>query len=240
MSKLNHFTLPRDMGMYDIAADEVMYYLYLPIKTPESYDVHIPDERLGFVVPLVNAVLDDIAASAKSHAHLPNIYADKYIYLTVKKMFVGGGITANRPGWHCDGFMSDDLNYVWYDSVPTMFTAANPVISADHSTSLKEFEELDYWLRDCVYYYPVKHLLRLDDKVIHAVDTDVPNQIMRTFVKITVSKDRYNLKDNSKNPLLPDDGEFYDRTMVRNDPCHAQSDVYDPSKCSTPVDDHLV
>lgn len=155
-------------------------------------------------------------------------------------MFVGGGVTANRPGWHCDGFMSDDLNYVWYDCVPTLFTEWVPELSPDHSLSLKELEWADPNLCDYKVVYPNKHLLRLDDKVIHAVDTDVPEQIMRTFVKITVSKDRYNLKDNSRNPLLPDNGVFYDRTMVRNDPCHAQSDVYDPSKCETPVDDHLI
>lgn len=240
MNRLNNFTLPRDMGLFDVQADEVMYYLYLPIKTPESYDIYIPDPRLGFVAPLVDAVLDDLARDANPHAYLPNIYADRYIYLTVKKMFVGGGVTANRPGWHCDGFMSDDLNYVWYDSVPTLFAEYNPVISADHTLSLQEFERLDPTLRAHKVVYPAKHLLRLDDKVIHAVDTDIPQQIMRTFVKITVSKDRYNLKDNSKNPLLPDSGPFYDRNMVRNDPCHAQSDVYNPSKCATPVDDHLV
>jgi hypothetical protein len=189
------------------------------------------DDRLTFVAPLLSAISRDLT---------PEQYRDSYIYLTIKKMFVGGGVTANRPGWHCDGFMSDDLNYVWYDCVPTLFTGHNPVITADHTESLKELERMDWLLRTRLVTYPAKHLLRLDDKVIHAVETDIPNQIMRTFVKITVSKDRYNLKDNSKNPLLPDDGEFYDRTMVRNDPCHAQSDVYDPSKCSTPVDDHLV
>lgn len=232
MSKLNNFHLPVDMGKFDIEAGEVMYYLYLPVSIPGEYWTKVPDEpRLDFVRPLLSAVIDDLGHDK---------FRDSYIYLTIKKMFVGGGVTANRPGWHCDGFMSDDLNYVWYDCVPTLFTDWVPELSADHTLSLQELEQMNHWLRCRQVTYPNKHLLKLDDKVIHAVETDVPEQIMRTFVKITVSKDRYNLKDNSKNPLLPDDGPFYDRSMVRNDPCHAQSDVYDPSKCTTPTDDHLV
>lgn len=231
MSKLNNFHLPVDMGKFDIEAGEVMYYLYLPVKVPGSGYPPLPDDRLWFAHKLLLAVADDNPGEE---------WADKYVYLTVKKMFVGGGVTANRPGWHCDGFMSDDLNYVWYDCVPTLFTDWVPELSADHTLSLQELEQMNHWLRCRQVTYPNKHLLKLDDKVIHAVETDVPEQIMRTFVKITVSKDRYNLKDNSKNPLLPDDGPFYDRSMVRNDPCHAQSDVYDPSKCTTPTDDHLV
>lgn len=223
---LNNFHLPVDMGKFDIASQEVMYYLYLPVSTPGVHTHIYPDIRLGFAGCLLNAVYADIG---------PDRWNDSYVYLTVKKMFVGGGVTANRPGWHCDGFMSDDLNYVWYDCVPTLFTSLNPVITADHSVSLSEFEKLDEEFRNSLVTYPAKHLLRLDDKVIHAVDTNVPTQIMRTFVKITVSKDRYNLKDNSRNPLLPDDGEFFDRTMVRNDPHHAQSDVYKP----TPEEDHF-
>lgn len=227
---LNNFHLPKDMGKFDIASDEVMYYLYLPIKRPNlgwaDYDHGLPDLRLHFTIPLLSAVAEDLTEKQ---------WEESYIYLTIKKMFVGGGVTANRPGWHCDGFMSDDLNYVWFDVVPTLFTSLNPHISADHSVSLIEFEKLDEEFRNSLVTYPAKHLLRLDDKVIHAVDTDVPEQIMRTFVKITVSKDRYNLKDNSRNPLLPDDGEFFDRTMVRNDPHHAQSDVYKP----TPEEDHF-
>lgn len=235
MSRLNHFTLPRELGLHDITSEEVMYYLYLPIKRAGAYWYSLPDKRLEFASPLLHSVAEDICMNEGTE-----YFRDRYLYLTIKKMFVGGGTTANRPGWHCDGFMSDDLNYVWYDSVPTLFTEFNPEISADHALSLQEFERLDPTLRHHKVVYPNKHLLRLDDKVIHAVDTDVPEQLMRTFVKITVSKDRYNLKDNSKNPLLPDDGVFYDRNMVRNDPCHAQSDVYDPSKCDNPVDDHLI
>ncbi len=52
---------------------------------------------------------------------------------------------------------------------------------------------------------------------------------MRTFVKITLSPDRFNLRDNSKNPLLPDDGEFYDRELVRNSPMPKQADTYKPA-----------
>lgn len=220
MNKLTNFYLPTDMGVFDVEAQEVMYYLYLPVSVPGHSGWAVADERLHFLLPMLDAV------RSENEQH----YTDSYVYLTVKKMFVGGGVTANRPGWHCDGFMSDDLNYVWYDCIPTLFTAWIPELTPCHTTSLKELERQDHFLRCRLRTYPNKHLLRLDDKVIHAVETNVPQQTMRTFVKITVSKDRYNLKDNSKNPLLPDDGPFFDRTMVRNDPYNAQSDVYKPKE----------
>lgn len=224
MEKLTDFRLPEVLGLFDgVHADEVMYYLYLPIHRPGEPGVQIPDARLQFLLPLVQAVFRDE----------PRRCRDEWMYLTVKKMFVGGGVTANRPGWHCDGFLSDDLNYVWSDCVPTIFTTGKFSITPDHLLSLQEFEE-----QACVFdeiTYPPCTLLRLDDRVVHCVDTNVPQQLMRTFVKITLSKNRFNLKDNSRNPLLPDDGPMYDRAMARNDPHQAQSDFYRRE----PEDDHF-
>lgn len=223
MEKLTEFRMPKMLGELHLHSDEVMYYLYLPISTPGLDGYRLPDDRLEFLIPLIERIMKDI----------PERFKNEYVYLTVKKMFVGGGVTANRPGWHCDGFMSTDLNYVWYDSVPTIFTNGKFSITPNHTDSLREFEE-QAREEDEVYFAPGE-LLRLDDMVIHRVNTDVPDQLMRTFIKVTVSENRFNLKDNSRNPLLPDDGPYYERALVRNDPYQAQSDSYKP----TPEDDHF-
>lgn len=215
---IRNFTQPVNLGRFDIQADEVMYYLYLPISVPGSNGWALPDERLLFTIPLLDAVRTDN----------PEVYENNYIYLTIKKMFVGGGVTANRPGWHCDGFLSDDLNYIWFDSAPTVFTTGDFCVSEDHQESLIQFG--GQARQEDEYLGQTHTLYRLDDKCIHRVNTDIPQQIMRTFVKITVSPNRFNLKDNSKNPLLPDNGPFYDRSLVRNDPHQAQRDSYNPQE----------
>lgn len=232
MDKLTDFHLPVDLGEFNIHSPEVMYYLYLPIKEPGEHECKLPDERLEFIRPLISRLWMDDSAR----------YERDFLYATIKKMFVGGGVTANRPGWHCDGFLSDDLNYVWYDCVPTVFIEGQFSITPDHTESLREFEQQceqssSIWDKHPtkLVVYPNKHLLKLDDRVIHKVETNVPEQVMRTFVKLTLSKERFNLKDNSRNPLLPYSGELYDRSVVRNNPHQAQRDYYKPG----PQDDHF-
>jgi hypothetical protein len=230
--KVTNFHLPVALGEFKVQSDEVMYYLYLPISMPGMDNCALPDARLEWIHPLIEAVIRDE----------PERFRKEYLYLTVKKMFVGGGVTANRPGWHCDGFLSSDLNYVWYDCVPTVFVQGQFIITPDHTESLREFEEQAerpyVWYDDASpmrFTYPNEHLLKLDDRVIHKVETDVPEQLMRTFVKLTLSKERFNLKDNSRNPLLPGMGELYDRSVVRNSPHFAQRDYYKPA----PEDHHF-
>lgn len=227
MKKITDFHLPVDLGEFDIRAKEVMYYLYLPIKHPGQIAFALPDKRLEFILPLAEAIRRD-----------EERFINEYLYVTIKKMYVGGGVTANRPGWHCDGFMSTDLNYVWYDCVPTIFTEHDEFrITPDHRVSLDEFYHQAESYSDRWVTYPAKHLLKLDDRVIHKVNTNVPEQIMRTFVKFTLSPMRFNLEGNSRNPLLLDDGPMYERSVVRNDPYQAQRDYYDPKRLS-PIDDH--
>lgn len=228
MVKLTDFHLPVDLGLFDIHSREVMYYLYYPLKKPGTAGVSFSDERLRFIDPLLRAIWLDEQTR----------FINEYLYVTIKKMYVGGGVTPNRPGWHCDGFMSPDLNYVWYDCVPTIFTEHDEFrISPDHLTSLQEFDQQAEEYKDRWVTYPAKHLLKLDDRVIHKVNTDAHEQVMRTFVKFTLSPQRFNLEDNSRNPLLPDTGPMYARSVVRNDPHQAQKDYYDPNRKS-PIDDH--
>lgn len=221
MEKLTHFTQPVDLGELPLSLDQVCYYLYFPVSAP-GRGIVLDEHRLSPLYPLLMKVFKDE----------PKRCAEEYVYLTVKKMYVGGGVTANRPGWHCDGFLSDDLNYVWFDSAPTVFNSGSFSITPDHVLSLAEFDG-QAAAKDN-YHGPCNHLLKLDSTVIHRVNTDIPEQIMRTFIKVTVSKNRFNLKDNSKNHLLPLAGPLYDRALVRNDPHQAQADTYTP-----PVDDHF-
>jgi hypothetical protein len=217
---------PDILGRIDVALPEVMYYLYLPISLRGQVGMYVPTP-LRPLKPLIRAVQNNLGTTA---------WQDNYIYITVKKMFCSPSVTANRPGWHADGFGTDDLNYVWYDSLPTEFcTGPFKITEGDHVKSLQEFEDqagnyLDFKL----VTYPCNTLLRLDSKVVHRVAM-ATEQIMRTFVKISVSKDQYNLKDNSINHDLSYSWQQHDRDAVRNNPSTAQADSY-----KIVQDDHFV
>lgn len=218
--------LPADLGFIDVQIPEVMYYLYLPVKLAGEWTGFFLPDNLRPLRDLLNEVGSDLGADR---------YRDNNIYLTVKRMFVGGGITPNRPGWHADGFGTEDLNYIWYDSVPTVFnTSKFSITEGDHHASLKEFDAQAIPQNDVVF--PVRHLLRLDPSVVHRVADTPQDQVMRTFVKVSVSKERYNLKDNSINHIMrrvtggTSDWVYYDRSEVRNCPTTAQKDSY-PGYC---------
>lgn len=221
---MKYGNLPADLGPLRVVLPEVMYYLYLPVKLVGAEDVTIP-RQLFPIIGLLDRIRDDLGHE---------MWISNNIYVTAKKMFVSPTVTANRPGWHADGFGTNDLNYVWYDCLPTLFNNSTFTITeGDHVKSLREFEDQALPKNNVVY--PSGHLLRLDSSVVHAV-APAEEQMMRTFIKVSVSPDPYNLKDNSINHQLEYNWQQYDRAVVRNDPNHAQRDSYRPP---TPVDDHF-
>ena len=42
-------------------------------------------------------------------------FLDSYMYLTVKRQYQSKSKLFNRPGYHSDGFLTDDINYIWSD-----------------------------------------------------------------------------------------------------------------------------
>jgi hypothetical protein len=213
--------LPHDLGLVDLPASEMLFWLYCPIFVPNSYSIVLPDNLKQFrpIVDRVTCDLEDVGC----------YYAEDltYIYLTAKTLWVGGGgKNMNRPGWHSDGFGTDDLNYIWSDRAPTEFLHLDPLVEIpqDCRESMEEMSKLAYGAEalgpiDFAHTtYPDKHLLRLDQSVIHRAAEDVTPG-MRTFVKVSVSKDRYDLIGNSINHDLPaSHWPLVERKAERNHP----------------------
>lgn len=199
---------PVDLGLIDLNPVEWMAWLYLPIKLANSHDESIPPNLRQFE-PVINAVAEDVGSDR---------WAESYVYITAKTLFVNASNPGNRPGWHSDGFMTDDLNYIWADANPTVFWEREEKISftADHAISLHEMAhcEVD---KDNHKTYPLKHLLRLDQTVMHKV-ADNATAGMRTFVKVSVSRHKYALKGNSINHDIAPDWEYGVRSVERNAP----------------------
>jgi hypothetical protein len=176
--------LPEGLGLIDISPVEMMCWLYCPIATPTE-GMQIPANLRQFA-PIV------LASCAREGIR----YFDRYVYLTAKTLWVSGDYIGNRPGWHSDGFGTDDVNYVWYDRAPTEFIEASMAVPRT---------------------YPDKHLLRLTPAVIHRSPVGFAAG-MRTFVKVSISSERYNLEGNSVNHLLEERWPLLPRFPERNHP----------------------
>lgn len=206
--------LPEDLGRIDLPTDEMMFWMYCPVSTPgEGWT--IPDNLKQFTLLLERVWWHDEQRAVES-----------YIYLTAKTLWATPSNPGNRPGWHSDGFGTDDVNFIWYDRAPTEFYSDSfelPENCADAIAIMTERAE-----GAALVTYPERHLLRLTPSCIHRVAAEF-DPGMRTFLKISVSKDRYNLVGNARNhglrethwPLLPRLGE-------RNHPCRDSFPQHQP------------
>ena len=197
-----------------IKCKEMMFYMYLPIKMAGEIEFEIP-ERLRVFMSLIEQVI------YHEQQLLQNDLKNHYIYITAKHLYVTPDNVGNRPGWHSDGFMTEDINYIWCDKHPTIFNRSEFNLSTECNKSLRQMVEQADPRND--FEFPEYSLLRLDQYVIHRTP-DITEGCMRTFVKISISKHKYNLAGNSHNYELDYDWKMYSREEVRNHPTHKEKD----------------
>ena len=201
--------LPKELGIFDIKCTEMMFYQYLPLKMPnEMWPIYEP--RLKCFDKLISIICVDYI----SEFGLLN-YANSYMYLTAKYLYQTPNCSFNRMGWHSDGFLTDDINYIWCDKDPTIFNKTDFKLTLDDQISLLEMDQQAVKSNDMVYKN--NQLLRLNQFNIHKV-APVINGGMRAFLKISFSKDKYDLIGNSHNYLLDYDWEMKPRKEERNIP----------------------
>lgn len=196
---------PKDLGELKLDTSEMMFWLYLPIKMPGKYMEALPEQLTQYMEVIDRVYMDVNKTFGRKR------WKDSYVYLSVKVLHVTPDAPGNRPGWHSDGFLTDDLNYIWADRNPTEFFEASPLfrVTADHSKSLEEFDGYashpfnDGVFADQTYQAKVNHLYRLDQTVIHRVSLKVDSG-KRAFVKVSVSDKPYVQLGNSINHLLPE------------------------------------
>jgi hypothetical protein len=209
---------PVEVGQFNPAWTEFMHYLYMPVRMrlSDPYDGNAGirlEVRLGMFYPMVMAALADARKQG---------FTNPYVYLTARRGVATPENPLNRPGWHCDGFGTDDLNYIWYDRFPTRFAQGEfHDISDSHIDSLEQFEQQSRGLYH--YTYPNCRLLRLNRYVVHNTPL-VEATAVRSFLKISISNHRYNLVGNSHNYLFDYDWPMFDRSLIRNDPARAGLD----------------
>lgn len=211
---------PDAAGQFELTEwTEFMHYLYLPVKMMDDSEIRLPP-RLEF---LYRAVLTAILDAGQW-------FEDAYVYVTARRGFATPDNPLNRPGWHCDGFGTDDVNYTWSDRWGTRWADQEDGfedISSDHLVSMRQFEEQvdPRWIRSMA----PGRLWRLTPFVVHTTPEVPAPGGLRSFLKISVSRHRYNLQGNSRNHLFDYDWEMFPRDAARNDPAHNMADFYEPS-----------
>jgi hypothetical protein len=207
---------PQYLGRFDFSLREVMYYLYLPVRMGAS-GIRLPAN--------VECCRNLIEACSKFAAQRGQEF--EYIYLSARKGWATPDNPLNRPGWHCDGYGTDDLNFVWWTGPGTRFALQKfYCISEDHQRSLMQFgEQVDL---NSVVTYAAKGLYAIDAEVVHATPIIEAPGCMRQYVKVSMSNHQYNLENNSHNYLFEYEWQLFSREAVRNDPAATQKDWVQP------------
>lgn len=230
---------PLAIANLQLDAEEFQHVVYMPIKDKGEMRPRLP-ENLRWTWPAIDATL----------AHLwgprcPDLI-DWYVYLTVKRSWVDAGTAGNREGWHIDGYGSNgDKNFIWCDTVPAEYMKAIGVaLPADHAECLEYLEQA---AATCIFKgdpLPPLQTNTLYDlgSTIHRCGIAKVSG-MRTFLKVSVSRDKYDLKGNARNPLLPSTHwPLRDRQGTRNHPTaqpgNGRAESYRPT-IGQPLLDHV-
>lgn len=200
---MNYGIAPEVVGSICIPDCELVYTLYMPIRLAGQEQVKIPRYVEGYGA-LVDAALDYEGAAGNG----------KFVYLTVKRLWVEPGCMGGRPGWHTDGFGTDDVNYIWADADPTEFCVQPFYLCDDHEISMRQMHE-QARAENIVTYEPID-LLRIDARHVHRCPAK-PKPGYRTFARISFSSDRYDMIGNAHNHDLDYNWIMHPRGTVRND-----------------------
>jgi len=189
--------------------NEMLFYQDMPIKFPGKFALAIED-RLQCFHHIIGIACNDFM---NTFSMVDFKYS--YVYVSAKRLYQSKGKPFNRPGWHSDGFMSDDINYIWSDDGSTVFNCSDFKLSRDDKLSMHEMAAQALPEND--FTYPANTLLRLDQYNIHRVG-DVQHDGVRTFVKVTFSENKFDLQGNAHNYLLDYNWEMRPRGIDRNIP----------------------
>lgn len=201
--------LPKVLGFFEIKPTEMFYYHDMPIKL-SGQPVFLVEDRLSF---LERFLMNVSAEFIKEYGH--DAFMSHNMYLSAKHQYQTPTNSFSRPGYHSDGFLTDDINYIWSNNQPTIFSTSDFNLTLDDKVSLGEMEAQGRSEDEITY--PNSTLLRLNQYNIHKLGVCEGVQL-RLFVKVSFSLDKYDLIGNSVNYLLPCGWEMKERGVNRNAP----------------------
>lgn len=201
-----------DSVLMSLKTDHLEYcnVVNMCIKEAGCEQYQIPDQFEDFVAGVVGhiVVLD------------PELYSgdqDYYAYLTLKRMYVQPNSVGNREGWHIDGFLSDQKNFIWSDSdaMPTEVCRGKFTLTEDHEESLEEM--LHQASSGFIEQLKTGRLYSMGQNCVHRPSRNDTNQaVLRTFVKLTYTRELFNGFGNAWNYKLPHIKPSKQRSDCRN------------------------
>lgn len=200
---------PLEIGRMEVLCEEMMFFHDLPIKLPGQHSPTMETRLKPFEGIVGRACCDYIGVFGLDR------YMAGYVFLCAKRMYQAPGCPFNRPGWHTDGFGTDDINYIWCDNTPTVFNLTPMELPDDDVLSMAEMDRLA--LPENNRTYPEGTLLRLNQFQVHRCG-EIREPALRTFCKVSFSADRYDLRGNSHNYLLDYNWPMRNRGAARNVP----------------------
>lgn len=207
LSKVPDYAIPMHINV-----DKVDYssYVYMCIKEANTIEFHIPDNILG----VVNEVLNGVYRTSDYLYHNDYRYN---CYVTIKRGYVQPHTYGNRAGWHIDGFKSDQHNFMWFDSMPTEVCEGEFVLSDDHNLSLYEMDTQSFTNDTFIHTLSPNTLYEMNQECVHRPTVNkTSDSVLRTFIKITFSKDMFNGFGNAWNYKLPHIKPNKKRKVERN------------------------
>lgn len=192
--------------LYDVSKLEYANIVYMCVKEPHK-EFQIPEN----IKDVVSRVVADSMLLGRVDAK------DQYCYVTVKRGYIPQGGIGNRDGWHIDGFLSDQENFIWSDcpETPTLVIEGTLEVTKNHPESLKEMEYYGRYARK--FKLRSNTLYHLDKECIHKPsENESDKTVLRTFIKVTFSKEIFNGYGNAWNYLIPDIKPTAKRLETRN------------------------
>ena len=201
--------LPKVVDYIEIQSKEMLFYQDMLIKPIGQTECAI-EKRLMIYHEIIASAIDDFIDKFGIAE-----YRNHYVYVSAKNLFQSKGCSYNRMGWHCDGFMTNDTTYIWSDKFPTIFNFSEFRLTQDHEKSMIEMQEQADEKNNMMYDNYT--LVRINQFNVHRV-ADVTENGMRAFVKVSFSKDKYDLIGNAINYDLGYNWEMKPRNITRNVP----------------------
>lgn len=209
MMKMRGFDkIPRNIGTFSPDITEFFSYTYLPIKLPDQHNFTVEKRLQLFDILLGTVACDFIGIRGLDR------YRDSYMYLTAKNQIQRENQGFNRPGWHSDGFGTDDISYIWSDRQPTVFNNSDFELRDDDQLSIIDMEDQADPSNN--YSFPNNTIIQMDQYSIHKVGEIEPGR--RCFIKVCFSLDWYGLIGNSINHELNHPQHTIKRNSERNVP----------------------
>lgn len=207
-SKENHLDV---VGPHKINCPHDSQYILRMLVKRAYTDFLLPDE-----LHWIKTLLDEVY---KYQTEVLNVH-HLYCYITVRH---GNVITKTDDQWHVDGFSTKithipEQNYIISNAYPTEYVERSFNFPNDFDPmkhNVHQFFE-DHIVSEDVKLAQPNTIYCIDPYVAHRRPSDIPDDFLRTFVRISFTPIEIMDDNNTENPLLKVEKYNRDGVQIRN------------------------